>query len=109
MAKRTTMRSLEAHGSYDVILILGVSAEASWDCVNRPSFPRIGRKYNMEERPFSVAFLFGIIWVILAFLGGLVVLPVWSNLNIGLCCLAICVCILNYLNEYLGKFPLSYR
>ena len=106
MANRTTMRSLEAHGSYDVILISGVRGRHGIVSTGPVS---IGRKYNMEERPFSVAFLFGIIWVILAFLGGLVVLPVWSNLNIGLCCLAVCFCVVNYLNEYLGKFPLSYR
>ena len=62
-----------------------------------------------EERPFSVAVLFGVVWVVLAYLAGVLVLPVWSYLNIGLCSLAVLLCVMNYVNEYLGKFPLDYR
>ena len=62
-----------------------------------------------EERPFSVAVLFGVVWVLLAYLAGVLVLPVWSYLNIGLCSLAVLLCVMNYVNEYLGKFPLDYR
>ena len=63
----------------------------------------------MEERPFCVAVLFGVVWIALAYLAGFVVLPVWNSVNIGLCSLAICICVMNYINEYLGKFQLSYR
>lgn len=62
-----------------------------------------------EERPFSVAVLFGVVWVVLAYLAGVLVLPLWSYLNIGLCSLAVLLCVMNYVNEYLGKFPLDYR
>ena len=62
-----------------------------------------------DERPFSVAVLFGVVWVLLAYLAGVLVLPVWSYLNIGLCSLAVLLCVMNYVNEYLGKFPLDYR
>ncbi|KAJ7350968.1 hypothetical protein OS493_037502 [Desmophyllum pertusum] len=62
----------------------------------------------MEERPFSVALLFGLVWIALAYLGDFVVLPVWNNLNTGLCFLGLFVCVANYFNEYRGIFPLSY-
>lgn len=62
-----------------------------------------------EERPFSVAVLFGVVWGVLAYLAGVLVLPLWSYLNIGLCSLAVLLCVMNYVNEYLGKFPLDYR
>ena len=63
----------------------------------------------MEERPFTVAVFFGVILIALPYLGNFVVLPVWDNLNIGLCLLALIVCNFVYLTEYLGLFPLSYR
>jgi len=104
----STTRSLEAHGKYDVI---GHSknSKALWDC--SPVLYRSARevKCKMAERPFSVAVLFGLVWITLAFFAGFVEFPAWSNLNTGLCFLAICVCVMNYVNEYLGKFPLSYR
>lgn len=56
-----------------------------------------------------MALLFGLSWLSLALLGGFVVFPVWNSINIGLCGLAVLVCATNYVNEYLGKFPLSYR
>ena len=63
----------------------------------------------MKERPFSVALFFGVIWIVLPCLGNFVELPVWDNLNIGLCGLALILCICVYLTEYLGLFPLNYR
>lgn len=74
--------------------------------LNLPSALSVSK---MAERPFSVALLFGVVWVALAYLAGFLVFPVWNNLNIGLCCLAICVCVMCYITEYLAKFPISYR
>ncbi|CAH3151198.1 unnamed protein product [Pocillopora meandrina] len=62
----------------------------------------------MKERPFSVALFFGVIWIVLPCLGNFVELPAWDNLNIGLCGLALILCICVYLTEYLGLFPLNY-
>ena len=64
---------------------------------------------KMEERPFSVAVLFSFVWIALAYLGNFVVLPVWNNLNTGLCLLGLFVCISVYFTEYLAIFPISYR
>lgn len=63
----------------------------------------------MEERAFSVAFLYGVVWVVLAYVGDFVVLPVWNNLHIGLCLLAAFVCVAVYFTEYLAISPISYR
>ena len=69
------------------------------------------RSRNMRdmERPFTVAFSFGVGWIVLSYLGDFVVLPVWNNLNIGVCFLAIVLCVAVYFTEYLAIFPISYR
>lgn len=64
---------------------------------------------TMEERAFSVAFSFGIVWIALAYIGDLVVLPLWNNLNTGLCLLAAFICVAVYFTEYLAVFPINYR
>ena len=61
------------------------------------------------ERPFSVAFSFGVVWIALPYLGNFVVLPVWNNLNIGVCFLAIVLSVSVYFTEYLAMFPINYR
>ena len=65
---------------------------------------------NMADgRPFVVALTFGIFWIFLAYLGGFLLIPEWNRINMGLCLLGVFVAGINYYNEYLGKFPLSYR
>lgn len=65
--------------------------------------------FTMEERAFSVAFLFGVFWIVLAYLVEFLVLPLWNNLNVGLCFLAAFVGVSVYFTEYLAVFPISYR
>lgn len=62
----------------------------------------------MAERPFSVAFTFCLLWLVLVYLCDFVVLPEWTNINTGLCGLDIAFFVMVYVNEYLGKFQLSY-
>lgn len=64
---------------------------------------------NMDERSFTVAFSFGVVWIVLPYLGDFVVLPVWNDLNIGVCSLAIALCVAVYFTEYLAMFPINYR
>lgn len=61
------------------------------------------------ERPFTVAFSFGVVLIVLPYLGDFVVLPVWNNLNIGVCFMAIVLCVAVYFTEYLAIFPINYR
>ncbi|KAK3751779.1 hypothetical protein QZH41_013240 [Actinostola sp. cb2023] len=63
----------------------------------------------MSERPFSVAILFAVLVIAALFSIGFVQVPrQWTNVTIGLHLLAVVVCVVNYINEYLGKFQLSY-
>ncbi|XP_031557314.1 steroid 5-alpha-reductase DET2-like [Actinia tenebrosa] len=62
----------------------------------------------MTERPFSVAFLFGASLIAVCYYVGFVRLPEWTLLNISLHVLGVLVCIVNYVNEYLGFNQLSY-
>lgn len=71
--------------------------------------PRETKQEMDTERPFTVAFSFGVVWIVLPYLGDFVVLPVWNNLNIGVCFLAIVLCVSVYFTEYLAIFPISYR
>ena len=66
-------------------------------------------KIEMGERPFSAAIVFCLLWLALAYICNVVILPEWNTLNIVLCSVAVALCVMNYVNEYLGKFPLSYR
>ncbi|KAK2549736.1 Very-long-chain enoyl-CoA reductase [Acropora cervicornis] len=62
----------------------------------------------MGERPFSAAIVFCLLWLALAYICNVVILPEWNTLNIALCSIAVALSGMNYVNEYLGKFPLSY-
>ena len=62
-----------------------------------------------SERPFFAMMVFAILLVVFAHSVGCVRIPEWSNLNAGLCALGVSFIGINYVNEYMAKFPLSYR
>lgn len=61
------------------------------------------------ERPFCVMMVFAILLVCFSYSVGCVRIPEWTRFNTGLCALGVLFVGVNYVNEYLAKFPLSYR